>query len=230
MRVDWIVGVVTFLMFIVWAFSYYSLASTGRMESRTDAALLAADGIADYLKADFVSTPANLTSPSAAQDAVLWAYVNWTGDSANTTRIVTERMSNESAGCMVSGNIVYWSANISAGQNVFFIERADMAAPMACSDTLPTGGANQTTLWAGEPSRTFSSQRNALVCGLLSSDYAGTKAGMGSAFDVNILIERGGSQTECGPALPVSRDIFSFPYTGPLFEGGEVNVTVRLWQ
>ena len=180
MRIDWIIGFVTFLMFIIWAFSYYSLIGTAKLTARSDAALSAADGIISYLKADFTSMPANITSPASFSGTTVWAYVNRTD---NSTRVVTSMYSNESLYCMLLGNRVYWTADLSAGGNSFFIERADLDTPLACNGTLPQGDGNQTTTWAEEGAPLFSAQRNADVCALMTSDYDGVRQDAGSTFD-----------------------------------------------
>ncbi len=228
MRVDWIIGVVVFLMFVVWAFSYYTLLSTQGAVSRSASAMRAADSVIAYMQADSYSMPANITSPAAYSGATVWAYVNRTWD-GNSTRVVSSRFSNESLECMISGNILYWTADLSAGANTFYIESADIGSPLTCGASLTPPSGNQTTTWAEEHSPVFSSRGDADFCSMLSSDYGGAKAAAGSAFDFNLLVESDGSSSSCGPPLPATGEVFSFPYSGRLYEGGYVNVTVRLW-
>ncbi len=229
MRIDWIVAVVTFLMFVVWAFSSYSLISTGEALSRSEAALQAAEKIADYMKVSFSSIPANITAPSDANNATVWAYMNWTGDE-NSTRIVRSRLSNQSLPCGISGSRVYWKANLSAGENYFLIESADFDASLNCGQNIPGTDENQTELWASESGLVFSGSRNSQVCSEMNQTYETQKRAIGTAFDFNILIEHAGGSFTCGPPVPLSgRDVFVYPVSGKLWEGGDVNMSVRLW-
>jgi hypothetical protein len=231
MRVDWIIAVVTFLMFVTWAITYYSNMPTAGEFSVSSSAMKAGKKITDYMKTQYTTLPANITSPASASNAVMWAYMNWTGNETNTTRVVLDRLSNTSLDCMVSGSRLYWRADLSSGENYFFIQYADMQSAMNCDHSLTESDENQTTPWAAERMNIFSSSRNSQFCALANSSYEGLKDSIGTTFDFNVLIGEGGPETECGLPVPISgRDVFVFRSSGRLWEGGEVNVSVRLWQ
>jgi hypothetical protein len=228
MRIDWVISVVTFLMFVMWAFSHYSLLGSSEIISRADSALLAAEKITDYMEVGLSSTPANITAPADA-NVTVWAYMNWTGDEANSTRVVTEHLSNESLQCEVDGDRLYWKANLTTGDNYFFIENIDWELAMNCDQTIAPTNDNQTELWATESSGVFSADKNGQRCAEMNQSYQSTKRTIGVAFDFNVLVESGSSM-ECGIPLPApGRDVFVFPVTGSLWNGGDVNITVRLW-
>jgi hypothetical protein len=230
MRIDWIIAAVIFVMFVVWAISYYSLISAGESLSRSGSALQAAGKITEYMEAGFSSVPVNITLPGAMDDVTLWAYMNWTGDGQNSTRVVRSRLSNESLPCGIDGARLYWKANVSAGENHFLIESADLEVTLNCDDTIGATDENQTTMWAAESGTIFSEGRNSQVCGQLNQTYETEKRNIGVTFDFNILIESGGSALTCGRTVPLSgRDVFVYPVSGRLWEGGDVNISVRLW-
>jgi hypothetical protein len=230
MRIDWIIAVVIFLMFATWSFSYYSLISTGEITSRAGSALQAGEKTADYMQIGFSSVPANFTSASDIDNVTMWAYMNWTGNETNSTRVIQKQLSNGSLDCMVYGDRLYWNANLTSGNNFFFIEYAGLETSLNCDQTLVQSDENQTTMWAAEKGRIFSSSRNSQVCSQINSSYAKMKSEIGITFDFNILIDSAGSVSTCGPPVPITgRDVFVFPVAGRLWEGGEINMSVRLW-
>jgi hypothetical protein len=161
----------------------------------------------------------------------MWAYVNWTEGFKNSTRVTLSRGSVQGLDCMIVGSRLYWEADVSAGGNTYFIEEADMDVSMNCSATLAQPAGNQTTPWAAEPGRAFSRERNAWVCPYMSSDLASAKDDIGIDYDFRVEISDGGASYYCGAQdVPAGRDVFSFPYSGRVWEGGYANVTVMLWQ
>ena len=231
MRIDWIVAIVIFLIFAVWAFSYFTLLTQGRIASRSEPAFLAGERIADYMGTELTSIPANFTAGADVQNVTLWAYVSWVGSEMNSTRVVGRQFSNASLPCMISGSKVYWKANLTSGKNTFFIEYADINTSLECDQVIPQSGSNQTTLWAAEKRRMFSSVKNSQVCSLINSFPENVKWDAGITYDFNVLAEAGGSALPCGYAIPRSgREVFAYPLSGSLMEGGSVEMTVRLWQ
>jgi hypothetical protein len=230
MRIDWIIAVVIFLMFATWSFSYYSLISAGEITSRAGSALQAGEKAAGYMKIAFSSVPVNLTSASDTDNVTMWTYMNWAGDEKNSTRVVKQRFSAAGLDCMISGDKLFWEANLTSGDNYFFLEYGDFEAPLNCDQSLVTPDDNQTTMWAAESGHMFSSYRNSQVCSQINSSYAEMKDEIGITFDFNILIDSAGSVSTCGPPVPITgRDVFVFPAAGRLWEGGEMNMSVRLW-
>ncbi len=231
MRIDWIVAAVTFLMFVLWAFSYYSLINTGEAVSVSEAAMSAAGKISDYTRMDFSATPANITAPSDMDNVTVWAYMNWTVEEKNSTRVVTVQLSNQSLPCGISGDRLYWKANLSAGGNHFFIESAGLDTSLNCGQSIPPTDENQSTLWVTESGVIFSDERNSLICSQMNQSYHNTKKSIGITFDFNLLIENADGITTCGMPVPVSgRNVFVLPVSGRLWEGGAVNMSVRLWR
>jgi hypothetical protein len=231
MRIDWAIAAVTFLMFLSWAFSYYAYSQRADMVPQGQAALRAADDVSSYMEMKTISMPVNITFGYPAAGSVVWAYVNWTDDFQNSTRVRLSMESTASLDCMISGNRLYWEADLSAGQNSFFIEQADISIPMNCTASLPQPPGNETTAWAIEPGHAFSRERDAEICALMNSDYAGVKEGIGIGYDFRLEVSDGGAPYYCGlQNVPQGRDVFSFPYSGRLWEGGDVNIMVMLWQ
>ncbi len=230
MRIDWVIAAVTFIMFVVWAISYYSMINVGETISRSEAALNAADKIARYMETEIRSIPANITVPDDMNNITVWAYMNWTGDGQDSTRIFRAHLSNQSLPCDISGNRVYWKANVSAGENQFLIESVDFQTSLNCDQNIGPTDENQTTLWATESGSIFSASRNSQICSQINQTYESEKRNIGVTFDFSILIESGGSAVTCGIPVPISgTDVFVYPVSGVLWEGGDVNMSVRLW-
>lgn len=230
MRIDWIVATVTFLMFVIWAFTNYSFISTGEMVSRSDAALQSTEKISDYMGVGFSSIPVVITASSDMNNVTVWAYMNWAGDEKNSTRIVKSHLSNQSQPCDISGDRLYWKANLTSGDNYFFIENIDWETSLNCGQAIPPTDENQSTLWVTESGSIFSDARNSMICGQMNQSYESTRKSIGVTFDFNILIETAGGSSTCGIPVPISgRDVFVFPVSGALWEGGDVNMSVRLW-
>jgi hypothetical protein len=229
MRIDWAIAAVTFLMFLAWAFAYYTYSQTTGDVLQSGSAQRAADEVVSYMMVETTEMPVNTTIGYSAPGSVVWAYVNWTENFRNSTRVLSARGDVAGLDCMIDGNRLYWEADLSSGANAFFIEQADMDTAMNCSATLTEPEGNETTAWAQEPGRAFSRERNAEICALMGSGYAGVKEAAGIGYDFRFEVLDGATSYYCGPDVPQGRDSFSFPYSGRLWEGGEVNVTVVLW-
>jgi hypothetical protein len=125
--------------------------------------------------------------------------------------------------------MLYWKANLTAGSNHFFIENMDMNTALNCIQPITPTGENQSVLWATESAEIFSTGKNGQVCAQINQSYQEQKNEIGVTFEFNVLIEDG-STSECGIPVPTSnRDVFVFPFSGRLWEGGNVNISVRLW-
>jgi len=231
MRIDWIVALVIFLLLASWTFSYYSLFNAGKITSRSASAFLAGEKIIDYLQVRLSSVPANFSIGGNMQNVTLWAYMNSTANEKNSTRVVLEQLSNESLPCMIAGERVYWKSNLTSGPNFFFIEYADLNTTLGCNDTLAQSDENQTTLWVVERKRIFSASKNNEICSLMNSIYEGTKSDIGTTFEFSVLLETPSSSLTCGSTIPrTGREVFVLPARGVMMEGGDVNISVRLWQ
>jgi len=230
MRIDWVVALIIFLMFAAWAFSYYTQLNSGEIVPKAESAFLAGKMISEYMMVPASSTPASFSSASAAQDVTLWVYMNWTADTQNTTRVAASPWSGGSLPCMISGDRLYWKANLTSGDNRFFIEQALADSPPNCDQAIAETDENQAVLWADEGRSVFTGLKNAQLCATMNDSYRDMKSEIGVNFDFSVLIQESGSEYSCGLPLPrTARDIFVFPVSGALFDGGQVNVSVRLW-
>jgi hypothetical protein len=236
MRIDWIVAVIVFLMFVVWAFAYNSLLSAGQIVSMSESAKRAGSRLADYMAVGVRRMPVNFTPPSPSE-YTLTAYVSLDGLSGNSTRVLNSSMANGSLTCWLTDDLpgpgdvrqVFWNATLAAGSHYFFIEAMDENVTPLCAQT---GGmaASHADAWAVEGVRMFSSEKNARLCALMNSSYAEAKSGAGIAYDFNVLLETASGTSACGATVPRSgRTVFVYEEKGALFEGGGVNLSVRLW-
>ena len=229
MRIDWIIAVFTFLVIISWSFAYYTLLSSGAVRTAADAAMRDGGKVADYFKAAYTEMPVNFTVPADANSIVLWTYMNWTWE-PNTTRVSASRMSPSTLPCEVTSDRVYWQADVSAGENQFFISGADMDAPLQCTQTLTKTDDNQTTEWAGFSSPVLSNHRTLEICAMVNNSYHSAKSGMGVSMDFNVVVENATGAVSCGQSPPSSGTVYVFPYSCRLWDGGTANITVMLWQ
>ena len=229
MRIDWIIAIFMFLMFSTWAFAYYGVMNSGTISENSDYALRTGEKVVSYLSTDFISNVAYMDALSDANNAVLWTYMNWTGDSESSTKVVLSRYSGSSVPCMISGDRLYWEEDLSAGDNFFIIERLDHDMPVQCSASLAETDDNQTELWPTETLKFFSDSRNLELCQNINSSYSVVKNSLGVNMNFNVLVDNGTEMT-CGLPVPMTdTDVFAFQKSGRLWEGGIVNITVRLW-
>ncbi|UCD03101.1 MAG: hypothetical protein JSV63_00485 [Candidatus Aenigmatarchaeota archaeon] len=230
MRIDWIISVVIFLMFVTWGFAHYSLLGSSQTVSRSDTALSAAEKISDYMSAELLITPVNITSDADANGVTVWTYMDWTAGQRNSTLVVLDRLSGTSLDCSTTDQKLYWEANLTTGDNYFFIKNIDWEVPINCNQSITIGDDNQTSMWGTESLEIFSSDKNSQICTQINQSYQTVKRTIGVTFDFNVLVEQGGLEYECGTIVPASgRDVFVFPFSGSLWEGGDVNISVRLW-
>ncbi len=236
MRIDWVIAIVTFIMFITWGFSYYSGISAGELITRSASALSSADSIIDYMMTDTLRTPANITSSYNVTALSIWAYMNWTDDMINSTKVFPVSNASDNLYCVINGNFLFWTTDLTTGNNEFFIMQSDipiseLVEGETCKSQPLVPHENQTTLGAAEPTRMFSTEMNSLACSEMNESYDDAKSSIGSLFDFNVFVDYGGNSTmECGQRIPAIRDVFAFQYSGRMYGGGFVNVTVRLWQ
>lgn len=221
MNVDWVVAFAVFMLFVSLSFVYY----LGFFEQRLDISQgldALAGRIVSSLEAPEYSMPVKYDSAEAGL-GVLYAeavlpegmdeHVKVTGGSGGL-------------GCMLSGDRLYWEADLVAGDNLFTITYSNYTT-LACVASLDTSGANQSFPLSAVKSLKLSETR---LGELQAMDYQGFRASM--AVQNNLRLEWDGDVSgSYGPEPPGNRDVFVRVFTRPLLESpGTAEIRALSWE
>ncbi|GEM_PF-800815 len=221
--VDWAVGIGVFLIFVAISFSYYSSVFPPGDGTLEDASLYAADQILDEIKVDVYDVPVVFDSPSSASDQVL--YFNYTWPYGKNTTMVYS--GGTSLPCYISGDTVYWEADLSAGRNHFMMRYSNQSVPMRCTSSLSISQINKTAPWAEEHHRMFSQSQ---ITAMSGTPYGTFSDRLNLNMDFRIYINESGTVTEYGIIPPNSTSVRVLRRWGTMEDtGNDVEVRILVW-
>lgn len=225
MDVDWIVGIFVFMFFVAWGFSYYFMIfedSTTTLEAWAQSERAK---VMDYISVDVYEAPVIYESPGAVSGAVLRADSVWYSGEKNATRVFS---GSSRLPCIISGDSIYWQADVASGSNGFRLQTAGINSTMNCTGSFSTASSNLTIPWAFEKSAMVSLAR---IGSMASMGYDSFRGLIGMNEDFSMKIERGGNETVYGKSRPQGPvDVDSREFRRTVMETGEaVNITVAVW-
>lgn len=225
MDVDWIVGIMVFLIFVGWAFSYYFALFEEEGNQFGVAAEIERGKIMDFLLVDVYGAPVRYDSPDVVNNGVLKAKSVWYAGEKNSTRVFS---GSQSLPCRVSGDDLYWEADLAGGSNYFRIQIADVNETMNCTGTFGISSFNLTIPWAFEKKTILSLTK---INEMENTDYEVFKDSLNLNEDFRIKAERPGGDTEYGRSIPEGAiNVHSKEFRKRVFETPEiVNVTIAIW-
>ena len=225
MDVDWIVGIMVFLVFVGWAFSYYFALFEEEGSQFGFVAEIEREKIMDFLSADVYEAPVKYDSPDVVNNGVLKAKSVWYSGEKNSTRVFS---GDQSLPCRVSGDDLYWEADLASGSNYFRIQIADVNETMNCTGTFGISSFNLTIPWAFEKRTVLSLTK---MNEMENTEYEAFRGSLGLNEDFRIKAEKSGGDTEYGKSIPEGAvNVNSKESRNLAFETSEiVNVTIAIW-
>jgi len=223
-----IVAVAVFFFFLVWAFSYYYSILPDVVDNFSLAANEVFYKIINNIFVDAYEIPVKFYSENPT-NAVLYAKLTYI---PNSTMVFS---GEQQLSCEIDGNRIYWSADLTNGENYFKIKYVNINTPVNCDSSfsaLNKSNANITIPWSAEKTYVFSQQKinEFFNC---SSDcdykYRIFKENLGINEDFNLRI-LGGINLTFGKKPPANRDVYVFMKEGRLDNWGYINITVSLWK
>lgn len=220
MNVDWGVAFGIFMAFVVWSFTFYVgfFPAAPGVEQGLDAV---SGNVIRSLEVMEYSMPVEHIA-SHAGHAVLFAE---TGIPACMEPGVGVFSGGSRLDCMLSGDRLYWEADLQAGGNVFEIVYSEVDTDW-CGNTLDTTGSNQTYPLAAVGSPKVSDTG---LSALQASDYQLYRQSIGVQNELRIEWS-GDSSGSFGPPAPGNRDVFVREFSRQLVEGGSVDIRLMMWE
>ncbi len=223
MDVDWIVAIMVFVVFAIWSFSYYFTLFPADVGILKPAADVDTGRIMGFLSSSLYTVPVKVSS-SGENNSVLYASSVWYYGTKNSTRVLGNGVSLD---CRIIGDNLYWLANLSSGDNYFYIEFSDVNSPLNCSSTFPIVNETHVTPWTIEKKTLVSLSK---INNMTNTSYDDFKERLGLAEDFNISMEWDGSSETYGLPIPKHRNIYSRKHMNVLLENmKKINITVRVW-
>ncbi len=202
MRIDWIVAIGVFLVFIGAGFQYYSNLFQSRAQPMELVVGDISDRVTDFLKTDVYEVPIKVNSPVAKSDVLYFDYT-WPSEGAkNSTKILQDSASKD---CIISGSTLYFQTDLNVGENFFTMRYSDKNVSMNCSGTFGTGNSNQTIPWAGVK-RNMISQSN--IDEMNATDYTTFKNNQGINRDFRVNVNVSGSVNYYGLNPPSATNVY----------------------
>lgn len=224
MDVDWAIALGIFLIFISWAFVFYTQVFTigeATAESALDAI---ADKLMDNLSVGVEVIPVVFTADDADSDKVLYFEYRWPFGK-NTTKVF---MDGTSQSCNITGDTLYWQSSVSAEKNYFSVQYADQAANLSCTGGFSVVNETQVIPFSAE---TTSKISLAHINAMNATAYDTFRDQLDIERDFNITIENAsGSVVSYGLQPPLFSNVFSKLLLRDLEEtNGNVTIRILTW-
>ena len=227
-QLDWVIALFVFLIFLAWSFQFYATLFRAKSVPLDTVAIGVNDIIIGNITSRVYDYPVAYASPLTQPDGVMHAYHYWTSDGELNSTTVFDNSSN-SVSCSITGNTIYWSADVVAGQNNFTIRVSNRtAASKNCTGTFSTANSNLTLPGSGDL-KVMASQ--AAINSMAATSYGQLKANLGINRDFRLMLEvEGGSTTNYGSVPPNSSNVFSGERWFKVEEtNGKVAITTLVW-
>jgi hypothetical protein len=225
MEIDWIVGVLVFLVFTGWAFTYYfAIFEMNKNHSEIESGL-ARNAITDYISTGVYEAPVKYNSPSVVSGAVLKAKSLWYNGEKNSTRVFS---GGQPLGCRIDGDDIYWQSDLVQGYNVFSISVAAVNGTMNCTGTFGISSYNLTVPWAFEGKNMVSLAK---IYNMTNTSYDDFRKLLNIGQNFRVTIEKGSGEMEYGKSIPYGPlDVYSKTSERKIFETSEMaNITIAIW-
>lgn len=225
MDVDWVVGIMVFLIFVGWAFSYYFAIFQQGENQFEIAAATETEKVMNFIAIDVYEIPVKYNSGSAVSDAVLKAKSIWYHGGKNATRVFA---GDEASPCRIDGDDLYWQADLAGGFNYFTIETADANTTMNCTGSFPISSFNLSVPWAFEKEGMLSLTK---IYEMANMSYDDFRTSAGINHNLKIKIEKPSGEISYGRSAPGGpANAYSKVHQRKIFETSEwANVTVTVW-
>ena len=220
MNADWGVAFGIFLAFVVWSFTFYLgfFPSAPGVEEGLDAV---SGNAMKGLEVMGYAMPVEHSASQAGQ-AVLFAEP---GIPAGMEPGAGVFSGGSRLDCMLSGDKLYWEADLQAGLNPFEIVYSEVDTGW-CGDALDTADANQTYPLAAVGSAMVSVSG---LSALQAMDYQDYRQSLGVQNELRIEWS-GDSEGSLGPPAPGNRDVFVREFSRQILEGGSVDIRILMWE
>ena len=224
MRIDWIIALGVFLVFVGTGFQYY----LNLFQTTSDPMELVigdiSDKIINFLKTDVYEVPIKVNSAETRSDVLHFDYT-WLSEGAkNSSRILQD---GTRLNCNITGSTIYWQANLEAGDNYFKLRFSDKNASMNCTDVFSIDNANKTIPWAAVKREMISQSK---IDEMNSTDYTTFKSGLGINRDFRVSVNVSGTVTNYGLNPPNATNVYVKETRWALEEtDDEVIIRVLAW-
>jgi len=225
MEIDWVIGIMVFLVFIGWAFAYYfAIFQQSDMQFEI-AAGIERDKVLNFISASVYEAPVIYESGEAVSGAVLKAKSVWYSGEKNATKVFS---GSEALPCRIDGDDLYWQADVASGTNVFAIAMADVNTTMNCTASFAITSSNLTVPWAFEKKTMASLARLQQMNG---TAYGTFKDALGINQNFRIKIEKASGGMTYGKSIPSGPvNVHSKEFGREIFETSEqANITIYVW-
>ncbi len=221
MNVDWAVAIGIFVVFVGWSIVYYTGFFAGEADISQGMDSLA-ERVVESLEVAEYSMPVRHDSPGTGQ-GILYAELLLPGVEEGQLKVLD---GGEELECMLSGDRLYWEADLEAGENGFDIVYSDLDID-GCDGSFGTSGANQTYPLSAVRSMKISGAR---LLEMQSTPYQDFRESLGIGNDIR-LEWSGAVQGSYGPEAPGNRDVFVRETSRPLLElAGTVDMRILAWE
>jgi hypothetical protein len=225
MDFDTMLGAVIFIIFVAWSLAFYvSIIPEDKYASEQKAAGLTSEKVTDYLYSYVYSVPVIFESGSDAPGSVLYAENPWYAGNKSTSRVFS---GSQSLDCIISGNDIYWQADLSTGKNYFQIRFSDAPGAPNCTGTFSTASAILSIPGALVREKRLSEER---LNNMTNTSYEDFRKSEKIAENFRLLVNSGKVSVAYGKSPGSALDVYSERSESTfLWDADPVNLTVMIW-
>jgi hypothetical protein len=224
MKIDWIVAIGLFILFVTWAFGYFSGIFAIRKEPLKPIAEAIQDKVVDFLTVDVETVPLLYHSAASIEGKVLYFQFRWPFGKDSTK--ITSDLYGELP-CSFENRTVFFKVNITPGDNFFAMTFRSDGGEQHCDAAFFRENETAVTVFAGER-RTLAAQSK--INEMLNMSPGEFGENLSIQRDVRVEIGKPAENITFGPAPPPASDVFVKEVISRIEESGEpVNIRVMVW-
>lgn len=221
MNIDWIIAIGLFIVFVAWSFVFY----LGSFSFAPDV-MGGVEGISSRvigsLCIDVYENP--IVHDSASNGSVvLYADFSWPQYAKNSTNVFS---GSQPLPCIISGDRIYWQADLVEGRNSFDIRYHTENVSLQCDSSFPLANATQVIPWVSGKSRAISQSR---ISDMLAMDFSELSAGLGISQDFRVEIDKDGMTTAYGKLPPLGYDVYVKETQSQTESREQITIRVLTW-
>ena len=221
MEIDWIIAVGLFLVFVTWAFGYYSSLFAVKQEPLKTIAASIGDRVVDFLSFQVETVPIKYNSLTDEPRKVLYIEHKWPFGK-NTTRLFSD--SSEELTCYIENSTMFFEAVLSAGDNFFEMVYKDEGTGLNCNDQFNRENESQATPLVGKRQLLVSQAR---INQMGNMSYEEFKDGLNIGRDFRVELETMPENITFGLAPPPFTNVF-VRETLSMIQDSEEGVKIRV--
>lgn len=224
-HIEWIITIGVFLSFVVWSLSFYFSFFPDEPTLTPHFADLINEDIKEFLFVETYAVPIKFNSSVQEPDQEINFTYTWPV-SSNTIRIYNS--TGSTMPCIISGDVIYFQTNtVNTTYNFFRMTYSNLSMSARCTGSFGLENATEVVPFSAEMIKLISQNK---INEMTNQSYDAFKQNLSISHNFRIEINESGTETNFGPTLPQSSNIYVRETFTKMEESGQdVDMRVLVW-